>query len=201
MGRTLIGLLADRVGPVNAMWTVIMLSGLTQLLVWTFVSTYAGIVRIFSQPAARTRLTVAYHDSWRSPSCTASYAAASSRSRPPSPRSSGAPAGLPASRDLCYSSIFPVRPNLSSLQAFGHSRCVVRRKLRGRAPGRRHPQRDGRELDRGLMLFWRPADNWRYSATLWCVPHTVRREGRESDSALDHRVARLKRQPKILAVY
>ncbi|KAL1943186.1 hypothetical protein VTO73DRAFT_4261 [Trametes versicolor] len=44
MGRTLIGFLADRVGPVNAMWTVIMLSGLTQLLVWTFVSTYAGIL-------------------------------------------------------------------------------------------------------------------------------------------------------------
>ncbi|KAI8990391.1 major facilitator superfamily domain-containing protein [Trametes punicea] len=43
-GRTVIGFLADRVGPVNALWTVIMLSGLTQLLVWTFVSNYAGIM-------------------------------------------------------------------------------------------------------------------------------------------------------------
>lgn len=58
MGRTLIGFLADRVGPVNAMWTVIMLSGLTQLLVWTFVSTYAGIVRTFSQPAPYTPLSL-----------------------------------------------------------------------------------------------------------------------------------------------
>ncbi|KAI9058784.1 MFS general substrate transporter [Trametes sanguinea] len=44
MGRTLIGFLADRIGPVNALWAVIMLSGLTQLLVWTFVSNYAGIM-------------------------------------------------------------------------------------------------------------------------------------------------------------
>ncbi|KAI0772442.1 MFS general substrate transporter [Trametes elegans] len=43
-GRTLIGFLADRIGPVNALWLVVMLSGLTQLLVWTFVSTYAGIM-------------------------------------------------------------------------------------------------------------------------------------------------------------
>ncbi|CDO68764.1 hypothetical protein BN946_scf184989.g30 [Trametes cinnabarina] len=44
IGRTLIGFLADRMGPVNALWAVIMLSGLTQVLVWTFVSTYAGIM-------------------------------------------------------------------------------------------------------------------------------------------------------------
>ncbi|KAI0632990.1 MFS general substrate transporter [Trametes polyzona] len=44
LGRTLIGFLADRIGPVNALWAVIMLSGLTQLLVWTFVTTYAGIM-------------------------------------------------------------------------------------------------------------------------------------------------------------
>ncbi|PIL25838.1 MFS general substrate transporter [Ganoderma sinense ZZ0214-1] len=43
-GRTLIGFIADRIGPVNALWIVIMLSGLTQLFVWTFVSTYAGIM-------------------------------------------------------------------------------------------------------------------------------------------------------------
>ncbi|KAI0830271.1 MFS general substrate transporter [Trametes gibbosa] len=44
MGRTLIGFLADRIGPVNALWAVVMLSGLTQLLVWTFISNYAGIM-------------------------------------------------------------------------------------------------------------------------------------------------------------
>ena len=44
-GRTLVGLLADRIGPVNSLWCAIMLSGLTQMLVWSFISTYAGIVR------------------------------------------------------------------------------------------------------------------------------------------------------------
>lgn len=113
MGRTLIGFLADRVGPVNAMWTVIMLSGLTQLLVWTFVSTYAGIVRTFPQLVPRTPLSpVACNDSWRSRSYTASSAVASSRSRPPSPRSSGAPAGSPASPGSCCSLTFPVRRNI-----------------------------------------------------------------------------------------
>ncbi|KAI0659615.1 MFS general substrate transporter [Cubamyces menziesii] len=43
-GRTLIGFLADRIGPVNSLWAMVMLSGLTQLLVWTFVSNYAGIM-------------------------------------------------------------------------------------------------------------------------------------------------------------
>ncbi|KAI0742918.1 major facilitator superfamily domain-containing protein [Daedaleopsis nitida] len=43
-GRTLVGFAADRIGPVNALWSVIMLSGLTQLLIWSFVSTYAGIM-------------------------------------------------------------------------------------------------------------------------------------------------------------
>ncbi|KAM5533514.1 hypothetical protein V8D89_012851 [Ganoderma adspersum] len=43
-GRTLVGFMADRIGPVNTLWIAIMLSGLTQLLVWTFVSTYAGIM-------------------------------------------------------------------------------------------------------------------------------------------------------------
>ena len=45
IGRSGVGFIADRVGPVNALWAVIMLSGLTQMLVWTFVSNYAGIVR------------------------------------------------------------------------------------------------------------------------------------------------------------
>ncbi|KAI0766631.1 major facilitator superfamily domain-containing protein, partial [Trametes elegans] len=43
-GRTNIGFLVDRIGPVNSLWLVVMLSGLTQLLVWIFVSTYAGIM-------------------------------------------------------------------------------------------------------------------------------------------------------------
>ncbi len=50
-GRTLVGFIADRIGPVNALWSVIMLSGLTQLFVWTFVSTYAGIVRTRYSPS------------------------------------------------------------------------------------------------------------------------------------------------------
>ncbi|RPD63373.1 MFS general substrate transporter [Lentinus tigrinus ALCF2SS1-6] len=43
-GRTFVGFVADRIGPVNTLWSVIMLSGLTQLLVWSFVSSYAGIM-------------------------------------------------------------------------------------------------------------------------------------------------------------
>ena len=46
VGRTMIGFVADRVGPVNALFFVIMMSGLSQLLVWTFVSTYGGIVSL-----------------------------------------------------------------------------------------------------------------------------------------------------------
>ena len=48
LGRILVGFAADKLGPVNALWVAITLSGLTQLLVWTFVETYAGIVRVFS---------------------------------------------------------------------------------------------------------------------------------------------------------
>ncbi|KAI0744531.1 MFS general substrate transporter [Earliella scabrosa] len=44
IGRTLVGFVADRIGPINALWTVIMLSGLTQIFIWSFVSTYAGIM-------------------------------------------------------------------------------------------------------------------------------------------------------------
>ncbi|GBE86939.1 Aspyridones efflux protein [Sparassis crispa] len=43
-GRTLIGFVADRVGPVNALFVAVLLSGLTQLLIWNFVTTYAGIM-------------------------------------------------------------------------------------------------------------------------------------------------------------
>lgn len=50
IGRPLLGFIADRIGPVNTLWIGIMLSGLTQLLVWTFVSTYTGIVRTRYSP-------------------------------------------------------------------------------------------------------------------------------------------------------
>ncbi|TBU40524.1 MFS general substrate transporter [Dichomitus squalens] len=46
-GRILIGFAADKLGPVNALLVAIALSGLTQLVVWTFVTTYAGII-VFS---------------------------------------------------------------------------------------------------------------------------------------------------------
>lgn len=45
VGRIFIGFTADKFGPVNALFVTIVLSGLTQLVVWTFVTTYAGIVR------------------------------------------------------------------------------------------------------------------------------------------------------------
>ena len=45
LGRILVGSSADRVGPVNALFVAVLLSGLTQLVVWMFVTTYAGIVR------------------------------------------------------------------------------------------------------------------------------------------------------------
>ena len=44
VGRILVGFAADKCGPVNALFVAIALSGLTQLLVWMFVTTYAGIV-------------------------------------------------------------------------------------------------------------------------------------------------------------
>ncbi|PCH43185.1 MFS general substrate transporter [Wolfiporia cocos MD-104 SS10] len=43
-GRTSVGFIADRIGPVNALWISITMSGLTQLLLWNFVHTYAGII-------------------------------------------------------------------------------------------------------------------------------------------------------------
>ncbi|KAH8092196.1 major facilitator superfamily domain-containing protein [Cristinia sonorae] len=44
VGRTIIGFIADRFGPVNSLFLVTLLSGLSQMLVWTFVSTYGGIM-------------------------------------------------------------------------------------------------------------------------------------------------------------
>lgn len=45
MGRTIVGFGADRFGPVNSLLLVTVLSGLSQMLVWTFVTSYGGIVR------------------------------------------------------------------------------------------------------------------------------------------------------------
>jgi hypothetical protein len=47
IGRCCSGFFADRIGPTNAMFGVVLMSGLTQLLVWNFVSDYPGIVSIF----------------------------------------------------------------------------------------------------------------------------------------------------------
>ncbi|CAL1698356.1 unnamed protein product [Somion occarium] len=44
VGRTIIGFIADRVGAVNALFCVAVMSGLSQLLVWTFVTNYGGIM-------------------------------------------------------------------------------------------------------------------------------------------------------------
>ncbi|KAI0742937.1 major facilitator superfamily domain-containing protein [Daedaleopsis nitida] len=44
LGRVLIGFAADKLGPVNALFVAITLSGLTQLVVWMFVTTYAGVM-------------------------------------------------------------------------------------------------------------------------------------------------------------
>lgn len=50
LGRIVIGLIADRTGPVNALIFVTLMSGLSQLLLWTLVSTYAGVVSSFKYP-------------------------------------------------------------------------------------------------------------------------------------------------------
>ncbi|KAH9851285.1 MFS general substrate transporter [Lenzites betulinus] len=44
LGRTLVGFVADKFGPVNSLMVAIALSGLTQLVVWTSISTYGGIM-------------------------------------------------------------------------------------------------------------------------------------------------------------
>ncbi|KAI0772349.1 major facilitator superfamily domain-containing protein [Trametes elegans] len=44
VGRTLVGFVADRFGPVNSLFLSVVLSGLSQLLVWMFVTSYAGIM-------------------------------------------------------------------------------------------------------------------------------------------------------------
>ena len=49
IGRCFAGFFADRIGPTNALFIVILMSGLAQLLVWNFVSDYPGIVSVFKQ--------------------------------------------------------------------------------------------------------------------------------------------------------
>ncbi|KAI0354207.1 MFS general substrate transporter [Trametes cingulata] len=44
LGRTLVGFVADKFGPVNSLMVAITLSGLTQLVIWMFVTTYGGII-------------------------------------------------------------------------------------------------------------------------------------------------------------
>ncbi|KAH9922209.1 major facilitator superfamily domain-containing protein [Fomitopsis serialis] len=43
-GRTSVGFIADRIGPVNAMLISVGISGLAQLLIWNFVRSYSGII-------------------------------------------------------------------------------------------------------------------------------------------------------------
>ncbi|KAH9924237.1 MFS general substrate transporter [Amylocystis lapponica] len=43
-GRTTVGLVADRIGPVNALLIAVYMSGLTQIVIWNVISTYAGII-------------------------------------------------------------------------------------------------------------------------------------------------------------
>jgi sugar phosphate permease len=44
IGRWCTGFVADRVGVTNALFTVVLLSGLLQLLMWNFIRDYPGIV-------------------------------------------------------------------------------------------------------------------------------------------------------------
>jgi len=43
-GRSSVGFIADRIGPVNSLFIAVLMSGLAQLLIWNFVTTYAGII-------------------------------------------------------------------------------------------------------------------------------------------------------------
>jgi MFS family permease len=44
VGRTLIGFTADRIGPTNSLILAVGCSGLSQLLIWNFASSYGVIV-------------------------------------------------------------------------------------------------------------------------------------------------------------
>ncbi len=46
VGRIAISFVADCVGPVNALFFITIMTGLSQLLVWMFIDNYAGIVRL-----------------------------------------------------------------------------------------------------------------------------------------------------------
>lgn len=54
-GRTSVGFIADRIGPVNAMLISVGISGLAQLLIWNFVKNYSGIVCTTTSRARRAR--------------------------------------------------------------------------------------------------------------------------------------------------
>jgi len=49
IGRCCTGFFADRIGPTNTTFAVVLISGLAQLLVWNFVSDYPGIVSTFEK--------------------------------------------------------------------------------------------------------------------------------------------------------
>ena len=122
VGRIFIGFAADKLGPVNALFVAIALSGLTQLVVWMFVTTYAGIVSPSSPDPAfllplfllvLTERDDSYYvacDRWYSQSSMGSSVAASSRSCPPSRRRSTAWNASRGSRACSSSLTPPVRP-------------------------------------------------------------------------------------------
>ncbi|EMD34914.1 hypothetical protein CERSUDRAFT_96826 [Gelatoporia subvermispora B] len=44
IGRASVGFAADKLGPVNALFVSILISGCAQLVIWTLISSYAGII-------------------------------------------------------------------------------------------------------------------------------------------------------------
>ena len=83
IGRCFAGFFADRIGPTNAMFIVVLVSGLVQLLVWNFVSDYPGIVSTLERDVAHLNLTL-YR--WLCRHCTASSGSASGHWQRPSVR-------------------------------------------------------------------------------------------------------------------
>lgn len=123
-GRTGVGFIADRIGPVNALFIAVLMSGLTQLLIWTFVADYAGIVRTATRRAFLSTLPrkcspVLSLARCHSPCSTGSSAVAFCRCPPRSRPVYTAQVVWRGSLGCCSCSIFPVSPIVLTA-----SRCV-----------------------------------------------------------------------------
>ena len=59
IGRCCTGFFADRIGPTNTLFAVVLISGLVQLLVWNFANDYPGIVSAFERDVDISYLTLA----------------------------------------------------------------------------------------------------------------------------------------------